>query len=104
MTAERTKQVKPTPFALQLVDAVVAHHLVAKGALIRDSGPGMARTNQGTIFEHDRRRRLRDVKLGNGDGQIRGLDPEFDIAQAECLTDLQKRLPYGPAFDESAVG
>src|ERR1035438_5727884 len=58
----------------QPVDAKVAEHFPAMGALMRRALLGMAGANQRPIGQNHRRRRAGHVKLGNGDGYLGGFD------------------------------
>src|ERR1035441_496127 len=73
VAAERAKFHELPAAPPQPVDANVAEHFLAMGALMRRALLGMAGTNERPIVQNHRRRRARHIELGYRDSNLGGL-------------------------------
>jgi hypothetical protein len=104
MTAEGAELHQLAAAPPQPVHAGVTEHFAAMGALVGRAGLGVAGTDEGAVGQDDGRGRARLVKDGNGDGDLGGLDQQFDFSEAEGLAGGEPGFLDSVAVDERAVG
>lgn len=89
----------------QFVDACIAHHFEAVGALMGGAHRGMPRAHETSVNQCYRRNRtfIGQVKLRNGDLDFHFLHFELYITQSECFTDREPRFNHSFASHECAL-
>ena len=95
VTAQRAEHHELAAASPQPVHAGVAQDLPAMGALMRRARLGMAGTNEGAIGQDHRRRRAREIELGNGDvtsvvSTSSSISPRCRVWPADSLASLMR--------------
>ena len=103
VAADGTEFVQLAPAPSQPMDAGVTHDLAAMCALVSDSGVLMARTDQGTVCQHNGRGGFGIFKLRDCNVNICGLNEQFHISQTQSLSGGKSGFSNGLSIDESAV-